>query len=91
MRISPSQKMRRRGRAVVDSSMRLALLVLFGVLVWQFARQGVLFRESGEVTQTVRLPVFWVSWLAAAACLVTAGVTLWHLLHPGRSMMRTRE
>ena len=28
--------------------------------------------------------------LAALACLVTAGVTLWHLLHPGRSMIRPR-
>ena len=28
---------------------------------------------------------------AALACLVTAGVTLWHLLHPGRSMMRPRS
>ena len=84
------QKMDRRGRAVVDTTMRLVLLALFGLLAWQFARQGQTFRDSGEVTATLRMPMFWVPWLASLACLVTAGVTLWHLLHPGRSMMRPR-
>lgn len=85
------QKLRRRGRALTDTIMRLALLGLFGLLTWQFVRQGLIFWESGEVTPTLHMPVFWVPWLAAVACLVTAGVTLWHLLHPGRSMMRTRQ
>ena len=84
------QKLERRGRAGVDTVMRLLLLVLFGVLTWQFIRLGMLLRDSGERTPTLHLPVFWVPWLAAAATLVTVGVTLWHLLHPGRSMMRPR-
>lgn len=84
------QKLDRRGRAVVDTLMRLVLLALFGGLAWQFGRQGLLFRDSGEVTATLHMPMFWVPWLASLACLVTAGVTLWHLLHPGRSMMRPR-
>ncbi len=84
------QKLGRRGRAVLDTAMRLVLLALFGLLAWQFIRQGAGFRDSGEGTATLHMPVFWVSWLVAGACLVTAGVTLWHLLHPGRSMMRPR-
>ena len=84
------QKLGRRGRAVLDTAMRLVLLALFGLLAWQFVRQGAGFLESGEGTATLHMPVFWVSWLMAGACLVTAGVTLWHLLHPGRSMMRPR-
>lgn len=84
------QQMGPRGRAVVDTGMRLVLLALFGLLAWQFVRQGRNFLESGEGTATLRMPMFWVPWLAALACLVTAGVTLWHLLHPGRSMMRPR-
>ena len=84
------QKMGARGRAATDSVMRLALLALFGLLAWQFIRQGDTFRQSGEVTATLHMPMFWVPWLAALACLVTAGVTLWHLLHPGRSMIRPR-
>lgn len=84
------QKLGRRGRAVVDSAMRLVLLALFGLLTWQFIRQGLSFRNSGEVTTTLHMPMFWVPWLVALACLATAGVTLWHLLHPGRSMLRPR-
>ena len=84
------QKMGSRGRAITDTAMRLVLLALFGLLAWQFVRQGLDFRKYGEVTATLHMPMFWVPWLVAAACLATAGVTLWHLLHPGRSMIRPR-
>ena len=84
------QKMARRGRAALDTAMRLVLLALFGLLAWRFVQQGIGFRESGEVTATLHMPMFWVPWLVAATCLATAGVTLWHLLHPGRSMVRPR-
>lgn len=84
------QKLGSRGRAALDTVMRLVLLGLFGLLAWQFSRQGRTFLDSGEVTTTLHMPMFWVPWLAALACLVTAGVTLWHLLHPGRSMIRPR-
>ena len=84
------QKLGPRGRAAVDTAMRLFLLALFGLLAWQFALQGQRFLDSGETTTTLHMPMFWVPWLAALACLATAGVTLWHLLHPGRSMVRPR-
>ena len=84
------QKLGPRGRAATDTLMRLVLLGLFGLLAWQFAQQGLTFLQSGEVTATLHMPMFWVPWLAALACGVTAGVTLWHLLHPGRSMIRPR-
>ncbi len=84
------QKLGSRGRAALDTVMRLVLLGLFGLLAWQFSRQGRTFLDSGEVTATLHMPMFWVPWLAALACLVTAGVTLWHLLHPGRSLIRPR-
>lgn len=84
------QKLERRGRAIVDTVMRLFLVALFAVLSGQFLHKGFLLRNSGEVTPTLHMPVFWVPWLGAFACLVTLGVTLWHLLHPGRTMMRPR-
>lgn len=76
-----------RGRTATDTLMRLVLLAIFALLAWQFARQGWNFLRSGEGTATLHLPVFWVPWLASLACVVTAGVTLWHLLHPGRPMI----
>ena len=84
------QKLGARGRAATDALMRLVLLALFALLAWQFVLQGNAFLESGETTTTLHMPMFWVPWLAALACLATAGVTLWHLLHPGRSMIRPR-
>ena len=84
------QKMGRGGRAATDTAMRLVLLALFALLTWRFILQGKMFRDSGETTTTLHMPMFWVPWLAALACLATAGVTLWHLLHPGRSMVRPR-
>ena len=84
------QKMGHRGRTVTDALMRVVLLLIFVLLTWQFILQGNNFRDSGEVTTTLHMPMFWVPWLIALACAVTAGVTLWHLLHPGRSMMRPR-
>ena len=84
------QKMGARGRAAMDTAMRLVLLALFSLLTWQFALQGQRFLDSGETTTTLHMPMFWVPWFVGAACLATAGVTLWHLLHPGRSMVRPR-
>ncbi len=84
------QKMARPGRAAVDTLLRLLLLALWVALAAEFARQGEIFRESGELTATLHMPMFWVLWVASAASAATALVTLWHLLHPGRPMLRPR-
>ena len=84
------QKLARPGRAVADTILRILLLALWIVLAVQFARKGETYRLSNELTATLHMPMFWVLWLASAASALTAGVTLWHLLHPGRSMMRPR-
>lgn len=84
------QKMGSRGRVVTDAVMRVILLLIFVLLTTRFVRQGIQFRESGETTMTLHMPMFWVSWLIAAGCALTVLVTAWHLLHPGRSLMRPR-
>ncbi|MBQ9344937.1 MAG: TRAP transporter small permease [Kiritimatiellae bacterium] len=85
------QKLARPGRAAVDGLLRLLLLALWIVLAVQFALKGELYRQSHELTATLHMPMFWALWLAAAASALTACVTLWHLLHPGRQMMRPRS
>ena len=84
------QKLRRPGRVLVDTLSRVCLLALFAGLAFEFARQGAIFRESGETTVTLHLPVFWVWWVASAATALTALVTLWHLLHPGKTLFRPK-
>ena len=76
-----------RGRIVVDSMMRTLQLAAFAVASYSFAVKGATLLREGEVTPTLQLPVFWLAWLAAATCLLTALVTLFHLVRPGKELV----
>jgi hypothetical protein len=45
-------------------------------------------RKSGEVSMTLQLPVFWVPHVMAFACVVVVLVTLYHLFHPGKALLK---
>ena len=81
-------KLRRRGRFIVDTLMRLLQMSAFAVAARECCRHGGKLLRSGEVTPTLLVPVFWVAWVLAAGCLLTALVTLYHLIHPRREMLR---
>ena len=81
-------KLRRRGRFIVDTLMRLLQMSAFAVAARECCRHGGKLLRSGEVTPTLQVPVFWVAWVLAAGCLLTALVTLYHLIHPRREMLR---
>jgi TRAP-type C4-dicarboxylate transport system permease small subunit len=81
-------KLGRRGRAVVDALMRLLGMGLFGLLAWGSARYGHSLRLSGEVSLTLQLPVFWVPYLLAASCGLVVLIKLYHLFHPGQSLLK---
>ena len=85
------QLLARPGRALVDSLIRILLAVLFALLAAELVRQGVIFRLGNEQTPTLHLPVFWIFFVAAVGFAVSAGVTVWHLFHPGRSMMKPKQ
>lgn len=76
-----------RGRFVMDTVSRLLMLAFFCVMAWQCFSYGILFLEANEVTPTLYLPVFWIPWVIALSCILTAFVTLYHLTHPGRPMI----
>lgn len=82
-------KLRRPGRIVVDTLMRLVQLTACSVAARECLRHGSKLLRSGEVTPTLQWPTFWVAWVLAAACVLTALVTLYHLTHPGREMIRS--
>lgn len=82
-------KLRRRGRVIVDTLMRLLQLAAFAAAARECARHGNKLLASGEVTPTLQWPTYWVAWVLSAACILTALVTLYHLVHPGREMLRT--
>lgn len=77
-----------RGRIVTDTIIRLLILVLFGLLTWQLAQYGAGLMKSGEVSQTLQWPVFWIPFMMAFSCAVVVLITLYHLLHPGQALLK---
>ena len=81
-------KLARRGRVVVDTLMRLMVMGLFSLLAWGCVDYGNALHAKGEVSMTVQLPVFWVPYLLALSCGLVVLITLYHLVHPGREMIK---
>ena len=82
------QKLNRTGRIVVDSLMRLVMIGAFSLAAWECVGYGSRFLRHRQVTDTIELPIFWVPWLMAVAFGLTAVIVAFHLLHPGREMIR---
>lgn len=78
----------RRGRVIADTLIRLLIMALFSLFAWQLVHFGAGLRSSGEVSMTLQLPVFWVPYVMAFACVVVVLVTLYHLLHPGKALLK---
>lgn len=81
-------KLGRRTRWVVDGIARLIAMGLFGTLCAQCIRQGVKLQESGQVTPTLQAPMFWTMHLLAFSCGVVVLVIAYHLVLPGKEMIR---
>ncbi|HNQ88326.1 MAG TPA: TRAP transporter small permease [Verrucomicrobiota bacterium] len=81
-------KLSRRGRVVVDTIMRLLTMLLFVLLAWGCVVYGTTLKTKGEVSMTLQLPVFWVPYIVAASCGLVVLITLYHLLHPGRELIK---
>ncbi|MFA7693780.1 MAG: TRAP transporter small permease [Candidatus Hydrogenedentales bacterium] len=82
------QKMHRLGRVVVDSLSRLIVMILFSTFSWQCVRHGLSLKAAREISPTLGLPMFWLSFIIAAACVLTTLVLLYKILHPGREMIK---
>jgi TRAP-type C4-dicarboxylate transport system permease small subunit len=80
-------RLERRGRVVADTLIRLIIIGLFSLFTWQLVLYGASIQKGGEVSMTLRLPVFWVPYVMAFACAVVVLVTLYHLLHPGKALL----
>ena len=81
-------KLRPLGRLLVEALVRSFAAVFFGALAWQCYVKGEDLRTSGEVTATLELPIFWVSYLIGIACAVAVLVEIYHLRNPGKSLMK---
>lgn len=80
-------KLGRPGRIAVDVIMRVGGMALFSVLAWGCVDYGNSLRAKGEVSMTLQLPIFWVPYVLAFACVLVVLVKLYHLTHPGKPMI----
>ena len=83
------QKLNRLGRLIVDSVMRIISIAAFSFAAIACIACGQRLLAAGEVTSTIEIPIFWVPWVMAVAFGVTAIVVVFHLIYPGRDMMKT--
>ena len=81
-------KLNRTGRIIVDTLVRFLGIALFGFLGWRSFLYGVEMHRSGQVTQTLQLPVFWVPWVIGTCCIVVLLVILYNMLHPNKEMIQ---
>ncbi len=81
-------KLGRRGRVVVDSLSRAVLIGVFCLVCRECIRYGGKLYASGEVTMTLKVPVWWVPYVVAVSAGMVVLVILCHLLHPGKEMIR---
>lgn len=81
-------RLRRGGRIVVDSAMRALQCALFLFAARAFHVRALRLFRSGEVMPTLQCPTYPLAWFIAAMCLLTALVSFFHLVRPGRDLLR---
>src|SRR5690554_3603690 len=72
-------KLNRRWRLGVDFLMRSLQMLAFVVAAHECWRYGLRLLRSGEVTPTLQWPTFWLAWVMALGCIMTALVTGYQL------------
>ena len=68
--------------------MRGSAMALFGLLAWGCVDYGNSLRAKGEVSMTLQLPIFWLPYTLAAACVLVVLIKIYHLTHPGKPMIQ---
>ncbi|MDH7503933.1 MAG: TRAP transporter small permease [Verrucomicrobiia bacterium] len=81
-------KLSRRGRIITDTIIRLVIIGLFALLALGCVDYGNSLRAKGEVSMTLQLPVFWVPYVLGLSCVLVVLITVYHILHPGREMIK---
>jgi len=81
-------KLSRRGRIAIDTFSRLLGAGLFFLLTRQCAVYGHSLHESGQVTPTLQVPVFWTLYVLSFSCALVALIIIHNMLHPNREMIK---
>ena len=81
-------KLNRTGRVLVDTIVRLFGIGLFGFFAWRSFIYGLQMRQTGQVSQTLEWPIFWLPWVIGFCCVVVLLVIVYNLLHPDKEMIK---
>lgn len=81
-------KLSRGGRVAVDTLWRLLGAGLFFLLARQCAVYGHALQESGQVTPTLQVPIFWTLYVLSFSCALVALIIIHNMLHPNREMIK---
>ena len=74
------EKLSERGKKLMASSTRLLCLSLFAFIGVNLLKVGAGFQASGEVTATIRLPIYPVAYGVAGCCFLECAVFLFEIL-----------
>lgn len=75
-------------KIIFDTIIRVLMFVLFLFIVYFMIIYGLKLYNSGEVTPTAQIPVFWVPWWMALCFAVTTLVKIYHIFNPGKELIK---
>jgi len=81
-------KLPHKSRIITDTAIRMISIILFSTLTYKSFFYGISLLETGEVTPTLQLPVFWLPIVISFSTAIMTLVILHNLLHPGREMIK---
>lgn len=78
----------KRGKVVFDTISRCLVIALFSILAYFSLTHGFTLLEKKSLTLTLNIPWFWVYWMMSFSFLLVVLVTIYHLTHPGKELLR---
>lgn len=81
-------KLNRAGRIAVDTLSRLVVIALFALLAWRCVVYAGSLKAAGQVSPTLRFPEYWIVYLISLCCVVVGLVKIYHLLQPGKTLIK---
>ena len=75
-------------RIILDTVLRILSLVIFAVLAVKIFQHGISLFRAGEVFPNLGLPVFWIPLLISFNCFLMMVVFIYHLVHPGKELIK---
>ena len=76
------------GRVILDTILRIASLIIFGILSVKIFQHGISLFKAGEIFPNLGLPVFWIPFLISFNCFLMMIVFIYHLVHPGKELIK---